>query len=283
MACVGALLAAHHFEQRHHVGRREEVQADHILRPLDRCRDFVDIQRRGVGGEHGAGFGHRVEFAEHALLEVHAFEHGLDDHVAGGEVAVLTVPVMSPMRRAFSAASMRPRFTMLSKVELTTGSPCARDSVGHVQQRDRNARVRERNGDATAHGARADHAGVRRSAAGLTSAAALRPCGFRARRRTRGSRPALRPCTLVWLASFSSSNRPSANGSLAVACTASMAVSAAVRFGYMRRASACHLAVNSGVSSRASTLRSEVRRGPSPCAISSCAIVPAHRRRNRPR
>ena len=83
------LLAAHHFEQRHHVRWREEVQADDVLRPLHRCRDFIDIQRRGVGGEQGAGFGDRIEFAKHPLLEIHALEHGLDDDVAGGEIAVV--------------------------------------------------------------------------------------------------------------------------------------------------------------------------------------------------
>ena len=41
-------------EQLHHIGRREEVQADHVLRPLRAGGDLVDIEIGGVGGEDRA-------------------------------------------------------------------------------------------------------------------------------------------------------------------------------------------------------------------------------------
>jgi hypothetical protein len=62
-ALVG-LLAAHHFEEAHHVRRREEVRADHVLRPLGDRGDLVDVERGGVGGEDRAGLGNGVELPE---------------------------------------------------------------------------------------------------------------------------------------------------------------------------------------------------------------------------
>ncbi len=50
----GGLVGAHHFEQRHHVRGREEVQADDVLGPPRRRRDRADVERRGVRREHGA-------------------------------------------------------------------------------------------------------------------------------------------------------------------------------------------------------------------------------------
>ena len=55
---LAVFFAAHHLQQLHHVGRAEEVQADHVLRALGEGGDLVDVQRRGVAGEDGAGLHH---------------------------------------------------------------------------------------------------------------------------------------------------------------------------------------------------------------------------------
>ena len=79
------LGAAHDLEQLHDIGRREEVQADHVLRPRRAGGDLVDVEIGGVGGEDRARLGDLVELAEHLLLDVHILEHRLDDQVAIGE------------------------------------------------------------------------------------------------------------------------------------------------------------------------------------------------------
>ena len=65
------LRAAHDLQQLHHVGRREEVHADHVAGPRDARRDLVDVEVGGVGGEDRARLGDLVEPAEHLLLHVH--------------------------------------------------------------------------------------------------------------------------------------------------------------------------------------------------------------------
>ena len=86
MTVSGRLGGAHDLEQLHHVGRREEVQADHVCGRLVTRGDLVDVERRGVGGEDRAGLADAVELGEDLLLDVHVLEHGLDDEVAVGEV-----------------------------------------------------------------------------------------------------------------------------------------------------------------------------------------------------
>ena len=85
---LGGFLAAHHFQQLHHVGRAEEVHADHVLRTLGEGGDLVDVERRGVGGQDGAGLGDAVELLEHLFLDAQFLEHGLDDEVGVLQVVV---------------------------------------------------------------------------------------------------------------------------------------------------------------------------------------------------
>ena len=47
---------------------REEVQADHVLRPRDAGGDGVDVQVRSVGGDHGAGLQTRSSSANTAFF-----------------------------------------------------------------------------------------------------------------------------------------------------------------------------------------------------------------------
>ena len=83
------LRAAHHFQQPHHVGRAEEVQADHVLRALGERGDLVDVEVRGVGGQDRTGLADFVERAEDLLLDVHVLEHRLDHEVGVGQVVVV--------------------------------------------------------------------------------------------------------------------------------------------------------------------------------------------------
>ena len=56
---ISRSCAAHDLEQPHHVRRREEVHAEHVLRPLGHRRDLVDVEVGGVRGEDRAGLGDR--------------------------------------------------------------------------------------------------------------------------------------------------------------------------------------------------------------------------------
>ena len=78
---LGGLLAAHDFQQLHHVGRAEEVQADHVLRALGEAGDLVDVERGGVGGEDGARLHTSSSVLNTCLLHAHVLEHGLDHEV----------------------------------------------------------------------------------------------------------------------------------------------------------------------------------------------------------
>src|SRR5690606_19014322 len=58
---IRRVFGADDFEQLHHVGRREEVQAYDVLRTLGDRGDLVDVEVGGVGGEDGAGLRDLVE------------------------------------------------------------------------------------------------------------------------------------------------------------------------------------------------------------------------------
>ena len=101
------LVAAHDFEQPHHVGGREEMHADAPSpgRLVD-GGDLVDVEIGGVGGEDRAGLGDRVELGEHVLLDRHVLEHRLDDEVAVGERGEIERPASAaPMRFSTSAGA----------------------------------------------------------------------------------------------------------------------------------------------------------------------------------
>ena len=61
------LVAAHDFQQPHHVRRREEVHAEHVVRPAGDRGDLVDVEIGGVGGEDRAGLGDLVELGGNRL------------------------------------------------------------------------------------------------------------------------------------------------------------------------------------------------------------------------
>ena len=83
---VRCLLALDDLHQRHLVDRREEVDPDEVLLPLDAGRQTGDRQRGGVGTEQRVGLDDVLDLLEHLVLEVLALEHRLDHEVDALEV-----------------------------------------------------------------------------------------------------------------------------------------------------------------------------------------------------
>ena len=83
---VRGLLALDDFDQRHLVDRREEVDPDEVLLPLDAGRQTGDRQRRGVGPEQRVRLDDVLDLLEHLVLEVLVLEHRLDHEVDALEV-----------------------------------------------------------------------------------------------------------------------------------------------------------------------------------------------------
>ena len=86
---VAGAVGAHHLEQRHHLGRVEEVQAEEALGARRRRRLVGDRERGGVGGEEGVVLDDPVDLAPHLELAVEVLGDRLDHEVAVGEVAVV--------------------------------------------------------------------------------------------------------------------------------------------------------------------------------------------------
>ena len=83
------VFAAHDFEQRHDVGRHEEVQADDFIGALRHRGHFVDVERRGIRSEDSLGLYDPVEFGEDFFLDIHVLKDGFDDDVGVGQLAVV--------------------------------------------------------------------------------------------------------------------------------------------------------------------------------------------------
>ena len=62
------------------------MQANDTFWPRGNRSDLIYIECRGVRCQQGTWLTDLVELAEDRLLQLHVFEHGLDDHVALGEV-----------------------------------------------------------------------------------------------------------------------------------------------------------------------------------------------------
>ncbi|MPM82733.1 hypothetical protein SDC9_129795 [bioreactor metagenome] len=79
--CVAGALSTHHFQQLHHIGRTEEMQADDIFGSLGRSSNLVDVQPRCIGGKNRTLFADPVEQHEHIALDSHIFENGFYDQI----------------------------------------------------------------------------------------------------------------------------------------------------------------------------------------------------------
>jgi hypothetical protein len=154
---LGGLFAADDLEQLHHVGRREEVRADDVLRTLRERGDLVHVERRRVRREDRPRLHDLVELPEHLFLDRHVLEDGLDDDVGLTDVvvgqgrldqahALLDVFHRHPalLRRTFVVLADR-RHAAVERVLL------------HLEQLHRDAGIDEVHRDAAAHRAGADH------------------------------------------------------------------------------------------------------------------------------
>ncbi len=127
-------------------------------RPLGVVGDLVDVQARGVGGQHRARLGDLVELGEDAFLHFHGLEHRLDD-----DVGVLEVVVGQRRRdqRHALVDVLGLHAAALGGV-LVVGAdrlePAIQRLLLHLEKRHGNAGIGEVHGDAAAHGAGADDA-----------------------------------------------------------------------------------------------------------------------------
>ena len=134
------------------------MQADHRFRARGGRGDLVEVQRRGVGGQDGAGLADAVQAAKDVLLHVHVLEHGLDHQVHVGEV--LQVERAAQQRHAL-LDGLRRQAALLGGVLVVGADGLEATVQGFLAGLDdvhRNAHVQEVHGDACAHGAGTDHA-----------------------------------------------------------------------------------------------------------------------------
>ena len=86
---VAGLLADDDLDQRHLLDRREEMDADELLRPLRCLGQARDRQRRGVAREHRRRRDHRLGLRGDVGLDLALLEHGLDHEVGAVEPRVV--------------------------------------------------------------------------------------------------------------------------------------------------------------------------------------------------
>ena len=75
-------------EQAHDVGGTKEMSTDHILRPLGKCGDLVNIERGCVCRKNGALLHYTVKLREYFLLDSHIFIDRFNNHIAMGDIRV---------------------------------------------------------------------------------------------------------------------------------------------------------------------------------------------------
>ncbi len=156
---IGADPGWHHdFQQLHDVRGREEVQAQHVLRPRRGGRDLLDVEVRGVAGQHRPGLADAVELGEHRLLHRHVFEHRFDHDV---HLAQRVVGGRTGQSRHQRAASVGAHAALGHQrvIDLLHVGAAARQAFGvALDHRHRQAGVEHRHRDAGAHRAAADYA-----------------------------------------------------------------------------------------------------------------------------
>ncbi len=85
----GAVAALHDFEELHDIGRREEMGAGDVLRPLRLARHDVDVDAGSVREQQRARFHRRIDLLPDLLLDRDLLEHRLDHDVAIGDGVVI--------------------------------------------------------------------------------------------------------------------------------------------------------------------------------------------------
>ncbi len=96
---VTGLLADDDLDQAHALHRREEVNADEVLRSRRRLGERGDRQRRGVGAEDGVPGQNRLGPPDHVFLDRAVLEHRLDHEVGAGECGEVGAGVDARERR----------------------------------------------------------------------------------------------------------------------------------------------------------------------------------------
>jgi hypothetical protein len=145
-------------DERHHLRRVEEVQAEEALGPRGRRRLVDDCERGGVGGEPRLRLDDRVDLAPHLELEREVLRDRLDHEVAGGEVAVFRRRGDPPAHRVGVgllelALLDRPRELLLDLADALREAV-----VVDLAEHDVVARLRGDLGDAVPHQPGAEHA-----------------------------------------------------------------------------------------------------------------------------
>ncbi len=115
-------------------------------------------KRRSVGSEDGAATRDSIELRKHFAFQIHAFEHRLDDHVGVAQLFVVERGAYPrhALRLFVRRETAAVHHGLIDAVDV--GEPTLERSIVGVDQRHRNAGIRETDGDAAAHGARPDDA-----------------------------------------------------------------------------------------------------------------------------
>ena len=152
------LGAAHDFQQFHHVGGREEVQSDDVLRPRGDGGDVVDVEVAGVRGEDRALLDDLVEAREDLLLHVHIFVDRFDHQVAVGKIAEVERR-RQQAHRLFDLIGGEAALGGAGFVILADDAGAAIERVlCHFDDRHRNSGRQEVHRNAAAHRAGTEHA-----------------------------------------------------------------------------------------------------------------------------
>ena len=163
-ASFGRTSAVDDFDEAHDVGGGEEVHADHVLRAACGLADGVDVEIGRVGGQRRACLHDLAELAEDFLLQRHFLEHCFDHDVFVGERLELRRQRQEPdalvHRRLIDAAELH----VALPGRLEARHRLVERFLVVLDDRDRHAGIDQRDRDARAHRAGADHAGLHHGA-----------------------------------------------------------------------------------------------------------------------
>ena len=131
------------------------MRADDVLWPARGTSHLIEVQARGVAGEHGARLHGRIELLEDLLLEIEVLEHRFDH-----DVGVRDCPVVEhalDQVQAFIALGFGDPAAAhhASIVRGDHGQALVECFLADLEYLDRNARVGEAHGNAAAHEAAA--------------------------------------------------------------------------------------------------------------------------------
>ena len=148
-------------EQRHHLSRVEEMEADEPLGPLGRGRLVDHRQRRRVGGEHRAVLDDAVELLPHLELHPEVLGDRLDHEIAVGEVAVVERAVDAAADGLGVGLLHSPLLDGPRELFFDPSDPLVETLLVDLAEHDVVAGLSGDLGDAMAHQARAEHAHLR--------------------------------------------------------------------------------------------------------------------------